>query len=201
MKDKDQNYRFKILVVGVGGQGVLTVAKIMGEAALLSGMPVMVGQLHGMSQRGGAVSSTIVIGPGQSAMISAKQADIVLGFETLEVKRALPLMAEHTKVIVNTGRIMPFVLSVTGKPYPELESILTEIRSVTDQIYQVDGPDIVSQVGTARSLNFIMLGALAGLKVLPFDDNVIWSAVEKRIPPKLVELNHQAFELGMASTA
>ncbi len=198
--NKESNSFFRVLVVGVGGQGVLTIARIAGEAALLSGLDVSVGQLHGMSQRGGAVSSTVVVGSTHSAIISKQQADVVLGCEPLEVMRALPLMSEHTKVIVNIGRLIPSVLALQGKPYPAMESILTEISSVTEQIHQVDGPNLTAKVGTVKSLNFVMLGALAGLKVLPFDDKVLWKAVEKRLKPQFIKSNRQAFELGMEAT-
>ncbi|NQU66241.1 MAG: 2-oxoacid:acceptor oxidoreductase family protein [SAR324 cluster bacterium] len=199
MTNNDKSDRFKVLVVGVGGQGVLTVARIMGEAALLSGMNVTVGQLHGMSQRGGAVSSTVIMGPGRTAMINAGQADVVLGFEPLEVMRAIPLMSEKTNVIISKSRVVPFILAMQDKPYPDFENIMAEIEFKTSQIYPVDVTALISKTGSARSLNFLMLGALAGLGLLPFDHKILWEAVEKRIDPRFLEANRGAFNLAMES--
>lgn len=199
MTENNKNERLKILVVGVGGQGVLTVARIIGEAALLSGMNVTVGQLHGMSQRGGAVSSTVVIGPGRTAMINAGQADVVLGFEPLEVMRAIPLMSKKTTVIISKSRVVPFNLAIQGKPYPDFEKIIAEIGAISSRIYPVDVVEMISKVGSSRSINFLMLGALAGLLLLPFDQNILWQAVEKRIDPRLLEINQNAFNLAIES--
>ncbi len=200
MKEKKNSKPLKVLVVGVGGQGVLTVARIIGEAALMSEMDVRVGQLHGMSQRGGAVTSTVVIGSGRTAMINAGQADVVLGFEPLEVMRALPLMSEKTNVIISISRVVPFVLAFQGKSYPDMEYIMAEIASATSQIYQVNVPELILKVGSERSLNFLMLGALAGLRLLPFDNKILWEAAEHRISPRFLEINRKAFNLAMEST-
>ncbi|MFH1130352.1 MAG: 2-oxoacid:acceptor oxidoreductase family protein, partial [Pseudomonadota bacterium] len=93
MFDQSTEPRIKVLIVGVGGQGVLTAAKMLGDAALHAGFGVTVGQLHGMSQRGGSVEAGVLIGEGESSFIEEGAADIVLGFEPLEVLRALPKMS------------------------------------------------------------------------------------------------------------
>ena len=78
-----------VLVVGVGGQGTLTAARVLGEAAMAEGLPVRLGQLHGMSQRGGSVESTVLIGPGRSAFLPRRGADVILGLEPLELLREI----------------------------------------------------------------------------------------------------------------
>ncbi len=189
--------RFKLLVVGVGGQGVLTAARFLGDAALAAGLPVMVGQLHGMSQRGGSVECSVLIGPGQSSFIGAGEADVVLGLEPLEVLRALPKIAEHTRVVVNLGHIVPFSLAIRGDPYPPLQEILARVRERTSGLYEVDGPALVKRAGVSRTLNVVMLGALVGLKILPFGVEVLWRAMEKKIPPRFLEANRTAYDLGL----
>ena len=191
--------RFKLLAVGVGGQGVLTATRLIGEAALAAGLEVMVGQLHGMSQRGGSVSSTVLIGPGRSSFIADGQADVVLGLEPLEVLRALPKMAPCTKVVVNLGRVMPFTLAAQGKSYPDLAEVLAAIRAAAPLMYEVDGSAALGKSNDAQSLNVFMLGALAGLKVLPFAEELLSGAIEKRSPKKSLERNRQAFALGKES--
>jgi indolepyruvate ferredoxin oxidoreductase, beta subunit len=190
--------RLKLLVAGVGGQGALTAARFLGEAALASGLDVIVGQLHGMSQRGGAVECSVIIGPGHSSHIGNGEADVVLGLEPLEVKRSLPKIAPHTQVLVNLGTIVPFSLAIQGKHYPSIEGILSQIREVTPSVYTVDGPALVKQTGLPRTLNVALLGALSGMGVLPFSSDVLFAAIEKKIPARFLEANRQAFELGMA---
>lgn len=188
--------RFKLLVVGVGGQGALTATRILGEAALSAGLSVVVGQLHGMSQRGGSVECSVLIGPGSSSYIQNNVASVVLALEPLEALRALPKMSPQTRVVVNLGTIVPFSLAVQGEPYPPVPEILAKIRETAPAVYPVDGPALVRETGVPRTLNVVMLGALAGLEMLPFDDEILWGVFEKRLPRRFLEPNRMAFELG-----
>ena len=188
--------RLKIVFTGYGGQGVLTASQILGRAAAQAGSEVMVGQLHGMSQRGGSVESTVVIGPGRSAHVADGEADVVLGFEPLETLRSLPRMSGRTLVLMNIDRCTPAGLAQSGEPYPELDGILERIRQVAGSVQVVDGPEIVREAGLVRTLNVAMLGALSGTGVLPFDEQALWQAVERKSPPHFLEPNRRAFELG-----
>ena len=183
-------------MVGVGGQGVLTAAQIIGEAALLAGQNVVVGQLHGMSQRGGSVESTVLLGPGNGGFIEPGDADIVLGLEPLETLRARNRMSARTVVIASTGRIVPPTLAQKGVGYPPVDEILAGIRSVAKEVITIDGPALVEKVGTTRVFNIILLGVLAGLEILPFDEQTLWAAIEKRSPGRWLEPNQRAFALG-----
>jgi len=197
MNQDNINKRFKLLLVGVGGQGVLTAARILGEASLLAGTDVMVGQLHGMSQRGGSVECSVLIGHGYSSFIGNGQSDVVLGVEPLEVLRALPKMSEKTKVIVNLGRIVPFSMVSQGMVYPDMNSITKKIKDKVPSVYEIDGLNLIKEIGVPRSLNILMLGVLAGLDVLPFSKDILKKAIEKRSPMRFLEPNHKAFELGV----
>lgn len=195
---KNANGRRKILLVGVGGQGVLTAARMLGDATLHAGHEVMVGQLHGMAQRGGSVEGSVLIGRGESAFVERGGADVVLGFEPLETLRALPRMSSRTRVVVNLGRVVPFPLSMQGEAYPDLEQILDDLRAVTCDLITLDGTTLLTeQVGSPRSLNILMLGVLASLDLLPFDASALWQAVELRTPPRFLKTNQQAYELGL----
>ncbi len=191
----------RILVVGIGGQGVLTASRLLGEAAYRSGLKVVLGQLHGMSQRGGSVESTVVIGSGNSSFIEDGQADVVVGIEPLEVLRARNKMSADTTVLINLGRVVPFTLGLQTDSYPEMENLLNDIRAVAPRLTEVDGPAIVSAVGVPRTLSIAMLGALAGLNVLPYDDAVLWCAIEDHWPARFSEPNRRAFSLGKEATA
>ena len=191
----------RILVVGIGGQGVLTASRLLGEAANRSGMKVALGQLHGMSQRGGSVESTVVIGSENSSFIEDGQADVVVGVEPLEVLRARNKMSADTTVLINLGRVVPYTLGLQSNSYPEMESLLNDIRAVAPRLTEVDGPAIVSEIGIPRTLNIAMLGALAGLDVLPFDDATLWCTIENHWPARFSEPNRRAFSLGKEATA
>ena len=188
--------RTRILVVGVGGQGVLTVARMLGDAALAVSLDVRVGQLHGMAQRGGSVEALVILGEGQSTFIGDGEADVVLGLEPLETLRARPRMSPRTRVVLSSGKVVPFSMVREGLPYPSLDEVLDQIRAVTAELHVVDGPALLEQAGAARSLNICLLGALAGLGALPLEEQTLWEAVASRIPARHLELNHRAFELG-----
>ena len=189
--------RLQVLLVGVGGQGVLTAARILGEAAHDTGLPVVVGQLHGMAQRGGSVQCSVLIGPGQSSFLT--RTDVLVGFEPLEVLRACNRMSEQTRGLVNRGQVM--LPDRRGRAVPAPEQILDDIRAVSPRLIEVDGPAAVQQIGVARTLNAFLLGALAGLELLPIDEARLWDAVASRCGRRYEEANHQAFALGRLETA
>ncbi len=188
--------RFKLLIAGVGGQGVLSAARWLGKAALSAGLEVVLGQLHGMSQRGGSVQSTVLFGPGHGSFIEDRGADAVLGLEPIEALRARPKMSADTRVVVNRGRVVPYTLAQQGQEYPELAGILADIRTVAPEIVTVDGPALVAAAGSARALNVAMLGALAGLEILPVGGDALWATVAERCPARYLESNRRAFVLG-----
>tara|TARA_B100001964_G_C14058713_1_gene520377 strand:- start:302 stop:904 length:603 start_codon:yes stop_codon:yes gene_type:complete len=185
-----------VLVVGVGGQGAITAARILGEAAKSSGMPVRVGQIHGMSQRGGSVESTVVIGPGQSPFMPLRGADVVLGLEPLELLRARPKLHAGSRVVVSSGRIVPTPMALKGDEYPDLEEIYDQVRPLVEQLVVVDGEDLAATAGNPRALNAILLGVLAGQGWLPFDERALLDQLDQRSPPKHRESNRRAFQVG-----
>jgi indolepyruvate ferredoxin oxidoreductase beta subunit len=189
--------RVSMLLVGVGGQGLLTTARILGDAAHAARQQVVVGQLHGMSQRGGSVECSILFGPGKSSYLS--RADIVVGFEPLETLRALPRMGPETRVLINTGKFVLPTLIRDKKPYPPLNEILSDIRSVTNNVVVVDGAGALKKVGNVRTINIYMLGALVSHGFLPFNEEILWTMVEHRCGPGLLEANRMAFMLGCSS--
>lgn len=188
--------RHRLLLCGVGGQGVLTAAQVLGAAAQAAGLHVVVGQLHGMSQRGGSIECTVKVGPGESSVIGDGEADVVLAFEPLEALRALPRMGRQTRVLVSLGTIVPFELVRTGGTYPPVEDILGQLRAVAGEVAPLDAVAIVGKTGADRTLNVVMLGAAAGLGMLPTSEEQVLAAVLERTAPGFREANRAAFELG-----
>lgn len=195
----DRMKRLRILVVGVGGQGSLTAARIIGHGAGAAGHNVTVGQLHGMSQRGGSVEGAVLIGPGKGAFISPGGADIVIGFEPLETLRALPKFSPAAKVLMNTAKIMPRVLVMEGRPYPEMSEILGQIEAGAAEVRTLDAQSLSEEVGEPRTVSTVMIGALAGLGWLGLDEETLTAAVSSRVPPRFREVNERAFALGKAA--
>jgi len=189
--------RVSMLLVGVGGQGLLTAAQILGDAAHTAGQDAVVGQLHGMSQRGGSVECSVLFGPGKSSYLS--RADVVVGFEPLETLRALRRMDSETKVIINPGEFVLPNLVRERIPYPPMDKVLDDISAVVKEVVVVDGPGVLKEVGEVRTLNVFLLGALMGLKWLPFDDSVLWAAVARRCSKRYLDANRMAFDIGRTS--
>ncbi len=196
MAARDPHARLRVLLVGVGGQGVLTAAEVLGEAATAAGMPVNVGQLHGMSQRGGSVESTVVFGPGNTAFIGPGEADVLVGFEPLETLRAIHRAGPHARVLVSTGCIPPFALAQQSREYPDTGQIVARLREAVAHVVPIDGPRLAAEAGDPRALNAAMLGALLGSGALSLDETAVHSAIERRYGKVHSKTNRRAFDLG-----
>jgi indolepyruvate ferredoxin oxidoreductase beta subunit len=193
----------RICIVGTGGQGVLTAARLLCDAFVEGGHDVVSGQLHGMAQRGGGVQASVMIDCGISPMIGAGRADIVLGFEPVETVRALPLMSSRTTVFMNTAPVIPYtlgqkvVLRDEESDYPDIGVLERAIRQVTEQILTLDATQAATETGSARSLNLLMLGCLLGTGVLPCTSEEFWEVVARRMPPSLADANARAYNRGV----
>ena len=191
--------RLRVLLVGVGGQGVMTAGRLLGEAAMRSGRNVTVGQLHGMSQRGGSVESTVLLGPGRTAFVGAGEADVLLAFEPLEGVRARPRLAPGARVALNTGRLMPGALVKERTDYPDLDGLVRQIRDAAGEVHLLDAGAIATEAGEARAANTALLGFLGGLGWLPFEAAALREAIVERTPPGRREANGRAFDRGLAA--
>jgi len=186
--------RCRILLVGVGGQGVLTAAQLLGDAALISGLEVVVGQLHGMSQRGGSVACSVLLGGHHSSHIPEGGADLLLALEPMEAARALPSLGEATRAIVHLGGVPPAPLVQGGEPYPALETLLAPVRARVGKLYELSFPTLEPM---GQNLNIAMLGALGGLEDAPIGRDALWGAMERRFGARAEGLA-LVFELGRA---
>ncbi|MBU0719032.1 MAG: indolepyruvate oxidoreductase subunit beta [Planctomycetes bacterium] len=201
-RDKPIGAGWRILIVGTGGQGALTAARVLTEAFVAHGHNVVSGQLHGMAQRGGSVQSSVMIDCGISPMIPAGRADFVLGFEPVETARALPLMSARTVVYMNTARVIPYILgqrAVLGQEqaeYPEVEQLAAKIQAISPRLSVFDATALALEAGSAKALNVVMLGCLLGSGALALSADVFWDTIAERMPPRLMEPNRRAFFAG-----
>ena len=193
---------WRILIAGTGGQGVLTVARLLCDCFVERRHNVVSGQLHGMAQRGGSVQSSVMIDCGISPVVANGRADFVLGFEPVETARALPLISPDTVVYMNTAPVIPyilgqrFVLKEEHAQYPDVTELLDSIRAVASRVFPFDATRCAVEAGSARTLNMVMLGCLIGSGALPCTVGEFENTITKRLPPHLAEINTRAFGSG-----
>ncbi len=186
----------KIYIAGVGGQGSLTFSRLLGEAALDAGLPVVVSEVHGMSQRGGVVESCVLIGDYESPLIGAGDADIVVAFEPAEALRAAAKMSAKTTVIVNATKTIPFTVTMGVAAYPDLDSSFETLRAMCAGLYVIDAADLAKKAGSAMAINMVLMGALAALGRLPIGTGSMRATLTEKQPPRFRETNDAAFDLG-----
>jgi indolepyruvate ferredoxin oxidoreductase beta subunit len=188
--------RTDIFITGVGGQGSLSASRFLGEAAVKAGLKVLVGEIHGMAQRGGIVESTVRIGDVYGPIISDGQADVLLGFEPVETLRAMAKASPRTLIITNTHPIVPATVSMKGDSYPEAAEVLARIRAVSPKVIALDATEMAGRAGNTQALNAVLLGVLAGTGVLPFETDLLREVLMAGVPKKAIEVNEKAFAMG-----
>ncbi|MCD4829315.1 MAG: indolepyruvate oxidoreductase subunit beta [Candidatus Cloacimonetes bacterium] len=186
-----------IILAGVGGQGILSIAAIIGYAAVESGMHLKQAEVHGMSQRGGDVQSHLRISddPIHSDLVALGGADMILSVEPMEGLRYNPYLSEAGWFITNTT---PFV---NIPNYPDIEAVLSEVKAHERRV-MLDADSIAKELGNARGMNMVMLGAASQFIDLPqqkFEDGVRFLFGRKG--DKIVNLNLDAFRKGRALAA
>jgi indolepyruvate ferredoxin oxidoreductase beta subunit len=189
-----------IQIVGVGGQGALTVSKIIGAAALKKGTPIIVSEIHGMAQRGGVVQTTIRLGDTISPLPFGQDITVLVGFEPLELYRARGQITKDTIVIVSTDPIRPTSVSSGGKPYPEPQDVVDEMKKHLPCVFDLSTREKAIEAGNEKTANVVLLGALVGTGALPFTFEEVRDAVETSVPGKVLEANLKAFDLGYKET-
>lgn len=191
----------RLIIVAVGGQGNLLASKVLGEAALISGVPVRMSEIHGMAQRGGIVESAIIFGDATSSIISDAEADILLGFEPVETLRAMNRCNKNTKVITNTATLPPFTVSIGEGVYPEIDDVKTLISQKCASLVAIDAMALAKQAGSPMSVNIVLLGALIQTGSLEFTKENVIEAIKRRTKPAFLDKNLDAFELGFEAAA
>lgn len=189
----------RLIIVAVGGQGNLLASKVLGEAALLAGVPVRMSEIHGMAQRGGIVESAVVFGEAESMLISDGEADVLVGFEPAETLRALEKCNPNTVVIANLAPLPPFTVAIGKGVYPDLEKLQELIRTKTKQLIAFDALSLAKKAGTTMALNMVLLGALIQADVIPIGADHVRTAIETKTKPVFATINRKAFDLGYAA--
>jgi indolepyruvate ferredoxin oxidoreductase, beta subunit len=186
----------RLVIVAVGGQGNLLASSVLGEAAMRSGIPLHMSEIHGMAQRGGVVESSLVFGDARSTIISDGEADILVGFEPAETLRALGKCNANTVVITNLAPLMPFTVNIGQGVYPDLKQLQEIIRSKTAKLIAFNAAALAKEAGNPLSVNMVLLGALTQTGVLPVSVEMIKEAMKTKTKKAFLESNLKAFDLG-----
>lgn len=182
-----------VFITGVGGQGILLASELLSEAAMEEGFDVKKSEVHGMAQRGGSVVSGVRFGKKvYSPLITEGEADILLSFEKLEGLRHIHYLSDQGRAIINNQEIFPGPVSSGLMEYPP--DIQEKIAQFSRHPIFIDGLNMAREVGNVRTINVVLLGATS--LFLPFKPETWKFIIEKRVPPKTVEVNLMAFQRG-----
>jgi len=184
--------KIDIILSGVGGQGILSIAAIIGEAALKEGLYIKQAEVHGMSQRGGDVQSNLRISSEQiySDLIAKGSADVIISLEPMEALRYLPYLSEKGWVVTNST---PYI---NINNYPETEALYKELTSLPNVIL-IDIDTIAKEAGVARAGNIVLLGATS--VILGIGQKELEEAIARvfgRKGENVVDMNINAFRIG-----
>jgi len=191
----------RLVIVAVGGQGNLLATKVLGEAALLSDIPVNMSEIHGMAQRGGVVESSLVFGDAQSTIISDGQADLLVGFEPSETLRALKRCNPNSVVVTNTTALPPYTVAIGKGIYPDLGELQRIIKKKTRRLVTLDASSLAEDAGNVMSVNMVLLGALIQTAILPISVANVKTAIQTRTKKSFLDVNLKAFELGYSAAS
>lgn len=182
-----------IMIVGVGGQGSLLASRLLGNVLLAKGFDVKVSEVHGMSQRGGSVVTYVKYGDEVcSPVIEKGEADVIISFEMLESARWLPYLKKGGKLITSTQQLDPMPVITGAAQYPE--DIAAKIKEMGVEVTAVDALGLAEQAGNAKASNVVLMGVVSAQT--EFEEELWQNAIEQCVPPKFLELNKKAFELG-----
>lgn len=183
-----------IMIAGVGGQGSLLASRILGSLAIAKGFDVKVSEVHGMAQRGGSVvtyvrySGTKVASP----VICEGEADFLICFEQLEAARWLTYMKPNGVLITNTQSILPMPVISGAEEYPT--DIINNICKKGINVIALDALKLAAEAGSEKAVNVVLIGAFA--RFCEFGRDEVEQCIKQCVPPKFLQINMKAFELG-----
>lgn len=183
-----------IVLAGVGGQGILSIATVIGSAALEQGLYLKQAEVHGMSQRGGDVQSNLRLSsaPIHSDLIPRGGADLIVSLEPMEALRYLPYLSKDGWIITNTA---PFV---NIPNYPDMEKVMAELGKLPN-VVALDVDQLAKDLGSPRGANMVLLGAMAAVLHI-LEPEKLREGIRRIFARKgdaVVESNIKAFDAGL----
>jgi indolepyruvate ferredoxin oxidoreductase beta subunit len=194
---------FNILLTGVGGQGLMLLSAVIGEACVSSNIKVVTQEQHGLAQRSGSISAHVRIGEAYSPIITFGTADQIIAMEAMEALRYIEFLKPDGQIIMSTRLMHPVIETseVVHRRkeklhYVNLEQIKKKLSKVTKNIKIVNAHQLAEESGNPRTENIVLLGAASKTKNFPLTRTQIISAIEKIVPQRTIKANVKAFTLG-----
>ena len=182
-----------VMIVGVGGQGSLLASKLLGRLLLSEGLDVKVSEVHGISQRGGSVVTYVRYGEHvYSPVIDEEGADFIVSFELLEAARGRPNLKKDGVIVTNTQQIDPMPVITGNATYPE--DLVKKMKETGARVDALNCLELAEKAGSAKAVNLVLMGRLS--HYFDLEDEKWQKAIEESVPPRFLEMNRKAFELG-----
>jgi indolepyruvate ferredoxin oxidoreductase beta subunit len=188
---------YDILIVGIGGQGTILTSNIIGKACVMEGIPVRGAETHGMAQRGGSVETQIRIGQDYGPLIAPGTADLIISFDLMEAVRSCHFLKEKGHIFTARDFVVPTSVFMQDYPAPTEDMLLSLLGN--QDVTMVDAHSLALKAGSILTQNIVLLGAASCL--IPLKRDSLREAIGQTVPPKTIELNLQAFEIGRESTS
>lgn len=191
-----------IFICGVGGQGLVLLTSVIGDACAKSGKKIITGEMYGLSQRSGTVSVHLRIGEDAfSPLIPYGEADIIIALEAIEALRYIEYLKKDGIVLMNKRIMHPPVetskiITAKGTKYLTVEDIVSKLRNWTTNIAVIDSLKLAKESGNVNTENTVFLGCLSALEIFPAEESEIRESISEAVPKKTVEQNLKAFNLG-----
>lgn len=183
-----------ILFVGVGGQGIILVSKILTEGLVGFGYDVKMSEVHGMAQRGGSVTTQVRFGEKvYSPLIGEGEADVIVAFEKVEAVRWIGYLKHDGTVVVNDYEIHPVPVLIGNEQYPE--NVIVKLKESVPNTIVIDAANIAKGLGNIKAQNIVLLGAL--VKALKLTDLDWENVIREYVPERYLDLNIKAFKAGI----
>lgn len=188
--------RKNIILCGVGGQGTILASRLIATAAMDKNIPIKTAETIGMAQRGGSVFSHVRIGEGTNAPLIAKgDVDLIIGFEPGETVRQLPFLRKGGAVVVSRRAVMP-VSAMIGQSSYDAEAMIRYLEEHVEHLTVVDADRAAEELGSARTLNVVLLGAALASGELGLTEEDLEGAIRERVPERFRDLNMRALAWG-----
>ncbi len=193
---------FSVYMAGVGGQGLVLLSNVMGSACSEAGIRALTGEQHGLSQRSGSINVHMRIGEDiQSPLIPIGGADAILALEALEALRYVEYLRPGGVVLMNSRIQHPVIetkehMRDKSATYLSADLVKERISQLTDKIAVIDALALANKAGNPLTENVVMLGAIATLDAFPVPVDAIKKSISENVPPKAVDVNLKAFDLG-----
>ncbi len=200
--------KYNVLLAGVGGQGLMLLSQVLGDACTRSGVKVVVGAQHGLAQRSGSISAHVRIGDAYSPLIPYGTADLIIAMEAMEALRYVEFLKQGGTVVMNS-RIMhppletaPIVNNRQEKRvYVTLEQVKAQLGKVAGRVIAIDAEKVAAEAGNPRTENVVLLGAASALGGFPIGVAPLKESIGRVVPKAAVDANLRAFDLGGKAAA